>query len=231
MEQNKKPTSYRMLILIATHKLADRAADMFQKSALPIQYRFNAEGTASSEIMDTLGFGSIDKCVLVSTVPRAFGNTMLKKLHNELRLDAVNSGIAFTIPLTGTSNHMLRMMNHTAEKSATNTDNRKDENIMAENSYALVAAIVNRGFSGEVMNAARAAGAGGGTVMHSRSIGSEDAPGLWGLGVQEEKEFVLILAEAENKVNIMRSISESCGMHSDAKGLVLSLPIDSVMGI
>ena len=30
---------------------------------------------------------------------------------------------------------------------------------------------------------------------------------------------------------IMRAIGEHCGMHSEAKGLVTSLPIDSVMGL
>ena len=43
--------------------------------------------------------------------------------------------------------------------------------------------------------------------------------------------MVLILAEHESKVGIMSAISEKCGMHSEAKGLVVSLPIDSVMGI
>lgn len=219
--------SYQMLILIATPKLANQAAEMFRKNDLPIQYRLGAEGTASSEIMDTLGLGSIDKGVLISTVPRSFGNTMLGMLHSELRLDAVNSGIAFTLPLTGVNNLLLRMMDHTAQQH----ENGKDDTGMSENQYVLITAIVNRGFSAEVMDAARAAGAGGGTVMHSRSISSEEATNFWGLSAQEEREFVLILAARENKVKIMSAISEKCGMHSDAKGLVLSLPIDSVMGL
>ena len=68
-------------------------------------------------------------------------------------------------------------------------------------------------------------------MVHSRAIENENATGFWGLSVQEEKEIVLILAELENKLPIMRAISEKCGMHSEAKGLVISLPIDSVMGI
>ena len=230
MELNQKKPSYQMLILIATTKLADKAADMFLKIDLPIQYRLHAEGTASSEIMDTLGLGSVDKCILISTVPKTVGSAMLGLLHSELRLDAVNSGIAFTIPLTGVSNLMLRMMNHTAEKNEF-LGNGKGENTMTDSNYTLIAAIVDRGFSGEVMDAARATGAGGGTVVHSRAIESGEATGFWGLSVQEEKEIVLILADHEKKTAIMRAVGEKCGMHSEAKGLVLSLPIDSVMGI
>lgn len=227
MEQHK---TYQLLMLIATHKLVDKAAEMFLKSALPIQYRLNAEGTASSEIMDALGFGSVDKAVLISTVPESFGRVMLGMLHSELRLDAVNSGIAFTIPLTGANTLLLRMMEKTEQDSPAK-EKGKGENTMAKRTHALIAAIVNRGYSSEVMEAARGAGAGGGTVVHSGSIGSEEATSYWGLSVQEEKEIVLILADVDNKVGIMSAVSEKCGMHSEAGGLVLSLPIDSVMGL
>lgn len=225
-----KMRSYQLLMLIATPKLADRAAELFLKSALPIQYRLNARGTASSEIMDTLGLGSIDKGVLISTVPKSFGQIMLGLLHSELRLDAVNSGIAFTLPLTGVSNLLLRMMDQTAHDT-NSSKNGKDESSMSTSKYVLISAIVNRGFSSEVMDAARAAGAGGGTVLHSRSIGNEEATSFWGLSVQEEKEIVLILAEHEKKTDIMSAISKNCGMHSDAKGIVMSLPIETVMGL
>lgn len=222
--------TYQLLMLIATPKLADKAAEMFLKSALPIQYRLGAEGTASSEIMDTLGLGSTDKGVLISTVPESFGRVMLGMLHSELRLDAVNSGIAFTISLTATSKLLLQMMQKTAEDS-TQPENGKGVNTMTGRTHTLIATIVNRGFSSEVMDAARAAGAGGGTVIHSRSIDSEEATAFWGLSAQEEKEIVLILAEVERKVAIMSAISDKCGMHSEANGIVLSLPIDSVMGL
>lgn len=39
---------YQLLVLIATPKLCDKAADLFLKSAMPIQYRLSGEGTASS---------------------------------------------------------------------------------------------------------------------------------------------------------------------------------------
>ena len=46
--ENEKKVSFQLLVLIATPKLADRAAEMFRKGALPLQYRFHAEGTATS---------------------------------------------------------------------------------------------------------------------------------------------------------------------------------------
>lgn len=220
--------SYQLLLIIATPKLADKAAEMFKANALPVQYRINAEGTASSEIMDMLGLGSIDKCVLITTIPKEMGSQMLKKLHSELKLDTVNSGIAFTISLTGASNLVLKMLAQAIEE---NVNSVKGENVMTESNYVLINAIVKRGFSGEVMNAARAAGARGGTVMHSRCIANENVVGPLGYDVQDETEIVLIIAPSENKVQIMKAITETCGVHSEANGIVMSLPIDTVMGI
>lgn len=227
MESNNN-RSYRMLVLIATKKLSEMATELFSTSGVHVQYRLNAKGTASSEIMDTLGLGSVDKYLLILTLPTEIANKTLKRLHSELRLDAVNSGIAFTMPITGVSRILLNIMDDEQNNSEAGG---KGESIMNDTTYTLISAVVDRGFSGEVMEAARAAGAGGGTVVHSRGIQSEKAMGFWGLGVGAEKEIVLILASVENKSKIMTAISEKCGMHSDAKGMVMSLPIDAVMGI
>lgn len=230
MENTQKKLSFHLLTLITTPKLADKAAEMFRKAELPLQYRFNAEGTATSEIIDMLGLGGVDKCVLASIIPKDFSGVMLDKLKNELQMHAVNSGVAFTMPLNGASNLILRMLTHNTEENDSGSEG-KVKTVMTEIKHVLISAIVNRGFSEDVMKAARSAGAKGGTVIHSRHMGNEEVAGFWGLSMQEEKDIVLILSEAEQKVQIMQSIGEHCGMHSEAEGIVMSLPIDSVTGI
>ena len=229
MESNAKKPSYQFLVLIATPRLADKASELFLRNSIPVQYRFNAEGTAPSDIIDMLGFGSIDKIVLAAMVEKSIGERLLGKLHSELRLDTVNSGIAFTISLTGASSLILQMLTQSAEMNKDNMG--KERYIMTDIKYSLITAIVNRGFSGDVMKAAKEQGAGGGTVIHSRSIVNQEMIGFSELSVPDEKEIVLIITDSENKLNIMSAISENCGMSSEAKGLVASLPIDSVMGL
>ncbi len=230
MDNNAKLDSFQMLMLVATPKLAEKAAELFRRENLPIQYRLNAEGTASSQVMDMLGFGSIDKCLIISMMPKKYGDKMLGLLHSKLRLDTVNSGIAFTVPMSGANNLLLHILTKSTEKNSENNSGR-NRYIMPDTKYSLIVAIVDRGFSGDVMEAARDAGAGGGTVVHSRRIASEDITGQWGLSLKDEKELVLIISELEKKLDIMQSINEKCGIQSEAKGMVMSLPIDSVMGI
>ena len=68
-------------------------------------------------------------------------------------------------------------------------------------------------------------------MIRSRRIGNEETTSFWGLSVQDEKAIVLILTACANKVSIMKCIGESCGMHSDAQGIFISMPIDSVTGM
>ena len=54
--------------------------------------------------------------------------------------------------------------------------------------------------------------------------------GLMATFFQSEKDIVFIVADKENRLDIMKSIGEKCGMHSEAKGILVSLPIDRVIG-
>lgn len=227
-----KQIHFRVLILITSPKLADKAIKLFHTGAIPIQYQLNGVGTASSEMMDILGLGSPDKSLIITILPKAFADKLLKKIKKELKLATTNSGIAFTMPLSGVNNLLFRMLEQFSQnEEEVELKKKGEEMIMGEIKYSLVAAVVNQGYSETVMDAARQVGAGGGTVVHSRRLGDTEAMSFWGLSIQEEKEIVFIVAGKEQKLKIMQAIGEKCGIHSEAKGVVISLPIDSVIGI
>ncbi len=227
-EKKNKAPAY-VLFLICNPKLAERAAKLYAADTVPLHYRLSAAGTASSEMRDILGLDSMEKAALLSILPRDIAKDTLTKLRRGLKMDTTNSGIAFTIPITAVSKLVLRIM-ESAETEAENTDKRRN-NRMGNNKYAMIAAIVNQGYSENVMEAARAAGASGGTVIHSRSVGNDAISGAWGFAVEDEREIVIIVAENETKLPIMQAISDACGIKSDAKGVVVSLPIEDVIGI
>lgn len=229
MENNQKK-AFSLMFLITTPKLEEKAEHIFKEFQIPLLYRFNAEGTASSEIMDMLGLGSIDKCIFLSMFAKELTGPVFEKLKDDMPLYTVNSGIAFTVPLNGANNLILKMLTKNAEDNEAKTERKVDYD-MTEHKHVLITAVIDRGFSGDVMEAAKSAGAKGGTVILSRRIENDEAVGFWGLSVQEEKEIVMIIAKGEDKLPIMQSISDKCGMHSEAKGLVMSMPIDSLVGM
>ena len=96
--------------------------------------------------------------------------------------------------------------------------------------YALILVNVETGYSDAVVNAARAVGARGGTVLHGRRIAQNAMQDL-GLDGQEEQDSVMIVVPAEKKSVVMQAITASCGLNTPAHGVVVSLPVDDVMGL
>lgn len=231
MSGSENLITYRVLVLITTPTLADMAGRMFDSASIPVNYRVNAMGTASSEMLDILGLGSSDKMLMMSTVPTDLANDMLHKLKRELKIGAVNSGIAFTLPITSASSIVLKLFDNKKAYQVENDNQRKDKKAMSDMKYSLITAIVNQGFSDKVADVARQAGACGGTVLHSHTAGDSRSGMSLGLADRAEKEIVLIVASAQSKLGIMQEISANCGMSSEAQGVVMSLPIDEVIGL
>lgn len=222
-----KKASVRALITITSLKLADKADEVYKEKGSPLHYRLSGVGTAPSEILDLLGIGSSDKGILIGMMEKERADRMLCELEHELHFGMPGHGFAFTLPITGATNHMLKIIRQPKNEIS----ERKESVIMPDTKYSLVAVVAAQGYSEEVMAAAREAGARGGTIIHSRRIGDAEAVTVWGLSLQEEKETILIVATEENKLAIMQAISEKCGMQSDAKAAVFSLPIDNVIGL
>ncbi len=101
----------------------------------------------------------------------------------------------------------------------------------SQRNFDLILTIVNRGFADLVMDAAKEAGAHGGTVLHARGSGIREAEKFLGITIQPEKEVILILVHRRDKLPVMQNICKKAGLTSKGKGLVFSLPVDDVAGI
>lgn len=229
MANNENYEKLRLLFLITSQKMSTKVGTLFAENAVPVHYRAIAMGTATSEVLDILGLGTQEKRLFLSVLQKDKADAMLLKIHKALKIGTVNSGIAYTVPINGASKVAFRMLG--AIQSTNNQSTTKETASMNEKNNAMIVAIINRGYSEDVMSAARKAGAGGGTVVNSRSVVDESAIQNLGVGFGEEKELVLIVADAKTKLAIMQAISESCGINSEAKGIVYSLPIDNVIGL
>lgn len=230
MASNYKKGAFRILFLIATPKLTKKAMDLYKQADIPVQYTYHAQGTASSEVMDMLGLDGVDKTVTMCMMSEAFAEEMITRLQKKLHLGAPNTGIAFSVIMSGCSGHLMQLM-ESLQPEINRTLLKGEDSDMKEREYYMIMAVVNQGYSTDVMDAARPVGASGGTVFHSRQLGSEEAMKFWKISVQQEREVVIILARNEDKLAIMQAIGQKCGMQSEAQGFVLSLPVDNVAGL
>ena len=93
----------------------------------------------------------------------------------------------------------------------------------------LIVAIYEKGYTDMVMDAAREAGAAGGTTIRAKGTGA-GAQKFFGLSLAEEKEIVLIVSSTENKKEIMKAIMQKAGIDTKAHALVFSLPVTETAG-
>ena len=97
--------------------------------------------------------------------------------------------------------------------------------------YSLIVTILNSGSAETVMESAKKAGAGGGTVIHGRGLNAKNAEKFFGFTIQAEKDMLLIVARTSEKDAIMRAIAEAEDMTAEGRGITFSLPLDSLAGI
>jgi nitrogen regulatory protein PII len=96
--------------------------------------------------------------------------------------------------------------------------------------YSLIMTIVNRGYAELVMDAAREAGASGGTVLYARGTGAHATEKFMNIGIEPEKEVVLTLVRYEAVREIMHAILEAGGLRTKGKGISFTLPVTDLVG-
>ena len=83
---------------------------------------------------------------------------------------------------------------------------------MEENKFELVVCIVNAGFSQNVMEAARAAGARGGTILRARGSANPESEEFFNITIQPDKEMVMILVPVGIKDEVLKTVYKEAGL-------------------
>ena len=102
---------------------------------------------------------------------------------------------------------------------------------MAEMKFELVICIVNAGFSQNVVEAARKAGARGGTILNDRGTANKEAESFFHIAIQPEKEIVMILVDTKIKDAVLHALYQKAGLDTMGQGIAFALPVDNVVGL
>ena len=181
------------------------------------------QGTATNEHLSLYGLDATEKAVISAVASAEESAQLLKAAKRKLFIDIPGNGIMLTIPLKSVAG---------GKTLAYLTDSVKTGGIPPmEFKHELIIAILNEGYSDLVMDAARSACAGGGTVLHAKGTGSSRAKKFFGVSLADEKDMVYIVAHSDEKAAIMSAISKSAGPGSKAGAICFSLPISSVVGL
>ena len=209
-----------LMITITDRSRGGEFAAWFQSQGIPLVLATPGRGTATTEILDCLGLEATEKAVLMLAAPNS--RRLVRRAERDLWLDVPGRGILMTVPIASIGG--ARARDYLLPQEG-------EESMEQERTHELIIVITNRGRTDQVMNAARSAGAGGGTSIHAKGTVTELAKKFFGVSIAAEKELVFILAEAEKRRPIMKAVMDQAGMQTEAQSLVFSLPVTDIAGL
>ena len=211
---------------IVSRGMLPKVLSFYQEMKIAANLVTLGRGTAASEVLDYFGLEASEKAVLFSVVTDSAWQEVKKGLTRRFRIDVPGTGIAFCVPMASVGGR------RELEFLTQNQDYRKGEESGLKNTaHEMLVVISNQGYTELVMDAAKKAGAGGGTVIHARGTGMEKAEAFFGISLASEKEMTFIVAKSSQKKAIMESVMREAGMESKAKAIVFSLPVTDTAGL
>jgi len=217
-----------LLTTIADRRRSEKYEDFFSANKIPLTLTAQAVGTASSQILDYMGIGESEKHIFFSVLPETQAHELLKEMNKQLRLYIPGTGIAYTIPLSSFAGALaLKYLTGNEQLGP----NEEEIPSMNKKNNELIIAITNHGYVDTVMDAAREAGARGGTVIHALGTCAEQAEKFFGISIAREKDMIFIVTRSEDRNAIMKAIVAKAGASTKAHAIVFSLPVAEIAGL
>ena len=216
-----------LLSVIVPRDQSDRLAVFWEQHQIGTFFSVLCQGTATRSLLNLLGLEKTEKILAYAMTTFGRAKRLTRALVSEIGLNMPGGGVAFTVPLGSLAGESsLRYFTQGQEIQ----DGEVTE-MPAAFLYELIIAIANRGHAETVMDAARSAGAMGGTVVHAKGTNPMADNHFFGMSIADEKEMLLILTAARDKSTIMRAIMEKAGVRSPAHTVMFTLPVESVAGL
>ena len=168
MSENTNNRLYLMITITNRVMGATHFLDFYRAFGAPVVFTALGRGTASNDILNTLGLEATEKSVMFSVVTPAVKDVLMRELVDTMRIDRPGSGIAVCLHLSSVGGRTALNYLISGKSDAQPDMSVKEEELMNDSPYQLIVAITNTGYTDTVMEAASAAGARGGTVIHGR---------------------------------------------------------------
>lgn len=215
-----------MMTTIVDRKIVNKFNVLYEENNLNVRLWTLGLGTASNDILDYLGLDNPEKAVAFSVLQEDAWINIKKQLQKKLHIDAPGGGIAFITPLSSIGGtKALQFLLETQDYQ------KQEESTLKNTTHELIVVIAEHGYTNLIMDAAREAGAFGGTIIHAKGTGMEVAEKFMGVSLAAEKEVVFIVSKTEEKNAIMQAIMKNAGLDSKAKSIVFSLPVTDTAGL
>ena len=204
---------------IVDRSRADEMVEVYNSHGMPLVLSMLGKGTATSEHLSLYGLEATEKALVATVACGDMTKQLIKSAKRRLFIDIPGNGIMLAVPVKSVGG---------GRTLAFLTGNAAPDGAVPELSFEYD---LNDGHTDTVMDAARSAGAAGGTVLHAKGTGAKQAERFLGVSIAEEKELIIIVSKAAEKAAIMKAVAENCGPGTPPGAISFSLPISAVAGL
>lgn len=217
--KNMVANRYELIRVIVNNKMGSKVLNRAKKNGISGGTVLLGRGTVSNSLMNFLSLYDEKKEIVLMAADSDTSKRVVEDLNKYLKLDKPNHGIAFT---TSLGEIVGSRINKDASKN----------NVGGEISmYKIITTIVNRGMAEDVIEAAKAKGSKGGTIINARGSGVNETVRLFNMDIEPEKEIVMILSKEDIVDGIVESIRERLDIDKPGNGIIFIQDVNSVYGI
>lgn len=171
---------------------------------------------AENRLLQMLSLADIHQD-LVLTITGQETEQVLEAIENTARLNPKKwGGLTIVIDVAGM---LFRVPGQDCEEF-------RQGGVVMESGYKLISIIVNHGYADDAMEAARKAGAKGGTIITARGTGTEEDVSFFGISLVPEKEMLLIVARSDTVDSIIKAVNSVPHIRQPGGGVVFYLNIE-----
>ena len=196
---------------------------IFQELHLNCALTMMGRGTATMQHLSMRGLSPTEKAVTAAVADQEAAKKLFQMTRQKLYIDIPGNGIMAAIPVKSVGGMQTLAQLTDQKPGSTGKPEMKFD-------HELICVILNEGYSDDVMDAAREAGATGGTVISAKGTGILPSAKFNGMSIAGEREMLLILSRAEQKADIMKAVIGKTGVNTPAGAICFSLPVSYAEG-
>lgn len=211
---------YSVLTVVVNGGKGSRVLRFAKRNGIAGGTVFHARGMSDKRLLRYLELYERRLEAVVMLAEQRTMRAAIATLDRRFRFSKPHHGFAFRIPVIAIAGmQVCKDYSRTAEK----------EDVKME--FAAIYTIVDKGRAALVIDAGKAGGATGGTIIEARGSGIHEAQKLFSMEVEPEKEVVLILARSKHVAAITQSIRDALQLDQPGNGMLFVQPVEETIGL
>ena len=221
---NKRPM---VLLSIVERDKGKKLIKELENMNIKVNFQCVGLGTAPTEMMDIFGVGTKDKDIIISLGIETAVRDMMANFGTVFESHSKYGGIMIVLKTSAANRILTEILSFNNDKNI----ERGNGSMKNEHHNNLIVISVNEGYSDDIMQVARKAGATGGTVIKGRLANIEQFAAIGKTDVDGEREILCILAPLKTSEQIMQDVNKEFGTTSDANGVIIAIPTEKAYKI